>query len=94
MSHHDPAQCPQCGGPMIQRSGPRGDFLGCRAFPACRGTRPVSPVAQSGDADYVDGTSANEAVNEQAGASESATVSDWAARMAAKSKNKPPKKRP
>jgi formylglycine-generating enzyme required for sulfatase activity len=33
------AKCPDCGGPMLLRVGKRGPFLGCAAFPACRGTR-------------------------------------------------------
>jgi formylglycine-generating enzyme required for sulfatase activity len=31
--------CPDCGGPMKVRKGTRGVFLGCAAFPKCRGTR-------------------------------------------------------
>jgi DNA topoisomerase-1 len=31
--------CPKCGAPMVQRQGPRGAFLGCSRFPACKGTR-------------------------------------------------------
>jgi DNA topoisomerase-1 len=33
--------CPRCGKPMILRQGPRGPFLGCSAYPKCRGTLPV-----------------------------------------------------
>ena len=29
-------KCPTCGKPMLQRTGPRGDFLGCSGFPACQ----------------------------------------------------------
>ncbi len=29
-------KCPTCGKPMLKRSGPRGEFLGCSAFPACQ----------------------------------------------------------
>jgi DNA topoisomerase I len=29
-------KCPTCGKPMLKRSGPRGDFLGCSGFPACQ----------------------------------------------------------
>jgi formylglycine-generating enzyme required for sulfatase activity len=31
--------CPDCGGPMKVRKGTRGAFLGCAAYPKCRGTR-------------------------------------------------------
>jgi len=31
--------CPDCGGPMKVRKGSRGTFLGCAAYPKCRGTR-------------------------------------------------------
>lgn len=27
--------CPKCGRPMVKRSGPRGDFYGCSAYPNC-----------------------------------------------------------
>jgi DNA topoisomerase-1 len=33
--------CPKCGKPMIRREGSRGPFLGCSAYPKCRGTMPV-----------------------------------------------------
>lgn len=33
--------CPQCQGPMAKRTSARGEFWGCRRFPACRGTRQV-----------------------------------------------------
>jgi formylglycine-generating enzyme required for sulfatase activity len=32
-------KCPDCGGPMRLRSGKYGRFLGCAAYPHCRGTR-------------------------------------------------------
>jgi DNA topoisomerase-1 len=31
--------CPRCGAPMVQRTGPRGAFLGCSRYPTCKGTR-------------------------------------------------------
>ncbi len=33
------AACPQCGGPMARKTGRYGDFLSCRRYPACKGTR-------------------------------------------------------
>jgi DNA topoisomerase-1 len=35
--------CPECGGPMVVRSSRRGPFLGCKAYPKCKGTRPATP---------------------------------------------------
>ncbi|MFO0876153.1 MAG: SUMF1/EgtB/PvdO family nonheme iron enzyme [Gemmataceae bacterium] len=36
--------CPVCGGPMVERVNKAGGhFLGCAAFPACRGTRAPTP---------------------------------------------------
>lgn len=32
------AKCPECGAPMVVRSGRRGQFLGCSRYPQCRGT--------------------------------------------------------
>jgi DNA topoisomerase-1 len=29
-------KCPTCGKPMLKRSGPRGEFLGCSGFPECQ----------------------------------------------------------
>ena len=35
--------CPECGGPMKIRRGRGGDpFLGCKAYPKCKGTRPAT----------------------------------------------------
>jgi DNA topoisomerase-1 len=31
--------CDNCGGPMTVRQGRRGFFLGCSAYPKCRGTK-------------------------------------------------------
>jgi ATP-dependent DNA helicase RecQ len=41
---HDPPTCPKCNGPMLLRTAGRGrnaggQFWGCRAYPACKGTR-------------------------------------------------------
>jgi len=35
----DNFSCPKCGGQMVMRKGQYGQFLGCRQFPQCRGTR-------------------------------------------------------
>lgn len=35
-------RCPNCGGPMVIRSGVHGKFYGCLKFPRCRGTRNYS----------------------------------------------------
>jgi DNA topoisomerase-1 len=35
--------CPDCGGPMKLRQSRRGWFLGCAAYPKCKGTRQASP---------------------------------------------------
>lgn len=35
-------KCPQCGGALVERKGPRGKFLGCSNFPKCRYTREIS----------------------------------------------------
>lgn len=34
--------CPQCGEPMRWRSGKKGEFWGCAAYPACKGTMEVT----------------------------------------------------
>ena len=31
--------CPQCGKPLVKRSGTRGEFIGCSGFPKCRFTK-------------------------------------------------------
>jgi DNA topoisomerase-1 len=31
--------CPQCGKPLVQRSGKHGEFIGCSGFPKCRFTK-------------------------------------------------------
>ena len=37
--------CPDCAGPMVERSGRNGTFYGCLGYPECRGTRQVlAPV--------------------------------------------------
>ncbi len=35
-------RCPLCNGPMAVRQGIHGNFLGCRAYPRCRGTSPLA----------------------------------------------------
>lgn len=40
--------CPVCTGPMQVRTGARGNFLGCCAFPACRGTRQMQEQERAG----------------------------------------------
>jgi hypothetical protein len=38
----DPAHhCPDCKAMLVERTGKRGSFLGCTAFPACKATRPL-----------------------------------------------------
>ncbi len=37
-------KCALCGAPMVERSGPSGVFLGCAAYPDCKGSRSLSPV--------------------------------------------------
>src|SRR5688572_7600921 len=39
--------CPQCGGPMRQRTGKFGSFWGCSRYPDCRGTRRAEDVSPS-----------------------------------------------
>jgi len=34
-------KCDVCGQPMVRRTGRRGPFLGCSAFPKCRNTKPL-----------------------------------------------------
>ncbi|MGL4554423.1 MAG: type I DNA topoisomerase [Gemmataceae bacterium] len=41
--------CPKCNGPMKLRQGPRGLFLGCMAYPKCKGVR-EAPAALSAQA--------------------------------------------
>ncbi len=36
-------RCDVCGGPMVIRKGRRGQFLGCKAYPQCTGTKEVPP---------------------------------------------------
>lgn len=33
-------RCPECGVPMMERTGKKGEFYGCSRFPICIGTRP------------------------------------------------------
>lgn len=40
--------CDLCGAPMIIRTGRRGRFLGCSAYPACRGTKPIKAAIEAG----------------------------------------------
>ncbi len=40
-------KCPECGGPMVRRSGKRGWFLGCAAYPKCKGTKPLAEAGAS-----------------------------------------------
>jgi DNA topoisomerase-1 len=39
--------CEDCGGPMLVRRGRRGFFLGCAAYPKCKGTREPGEVTRS-----------------------------------------------
>jgi len=35
-------KCPDCGGDMVEKTGRRGPFWSCRAFPRCRGSRSIT----------------------------------------------------
>jgi len=35
-------ECPLCSQPMRKRTSAKGDFWGCSAYPACKGTRPLN----------------------------------------------------
>lgn len=39
----DAPHCPQCGQPMRLRNGKNGTFLGCTAYPTCKGSLEVNP---------------------------------------------------
>jgi ssDNA-binding Zn-finger/Zn-ribbon topoisomerase 1 len=39
MSLPENVKCPECGGPMVSRTGQYGVFWGCKAYPNCKGTR-------------------------------------------------------
>jgi DNA topoisomerase-1 len=39
--------CPSCGKAMVRRTGPRGEFWGCRSYPKCKGILPMGG-AESG----------------------------------------------
>ncbi len=43
-----PVVCDKCGAPMVVRSGARGRFLGCSAYPECKGTQPISVAIAAG----------------------------------------------
>jgi DNA topoisomerase-1 len=48
--------CEKCGAPMVVRTGRRGSFLACSAYPRCRNTKPLpagqaEPVGQTGPPD-------------------------------------------
>ena len=36
-------RCDRCGGPMVIRKGRRGQFLGCKGYPKCTGTKEMPP---------------------------------------------------
>jgi len=38
--------CPKCGKPLLIRSGPRGEFVGCSGFPKCRTTMNLDKLAE------------------------------------------------
>jgi len=40
-------KCPECGEPLVVRTGRRGKFLGCSAFPKCRYTRNIEGEAEA-----------------------------------------------
>lgn len=37
-----PVKCPKCGGGMVVRPGPKGDFHGCSTYPKCKGTANIA----------------------------------------------------
>jgi len=49
-------RCPICGLPMVQRTGPRGQFLGCSTYPKCKGTRNIDTPEAANTASPVDAT--------------------------------------
>lgn len=44
-------KCPECGKPLVVRSGKRGDFWGCTGYPECKHTESVEAEAPSADED-------------------------------------------
>ena len=36
-------RCPYCGGTLVERNGPYGNFWGCKGYPHCRFTASVDP---------------------------------------------------
>ena len=40
--------CPECGKPMIRRSGKRGDFWGCTGYPECKHTESIEAESSPG----------------------------------------------
>lgn len=42
-------ECPQCGKPMVVRSGRFGTFLACSGYPECKQTQPVSSEGKPGE---------------------------------------------
>ncbi len=50
-------KCPECGAPMMQRSGKRGSFLGCSRYPECKTTMGLdaegNPVQTSKPTEHV-----------------------------------------
>ena len=45
MADESAPDCPQCGKTMRRRRSAKGEFWGCSAYPACRGTRPVQTIS-------------------------------------------------
>ena len=39
--------CPECGGAMRTRQGSRGQFLGCKNYPTCRGSRSIENASSA-----------------------------------------------
>ena len=35
--------CPDCGKPLVKRSGAKGEFYGCSGYPGCKKSWPVAP---------------------------------------------------
>jgi DNA topoisomerase-1 len=40
-------KCPECGRAMVKRFSKRGPFLGCSAYPKCKGTMPLAEAAEA-----------------------------------------------
>ena len=41
-------ECPECGGPLVLKSGRSGKFAGCARYPECRHTEPLEKLRETG----------------------------------------------